>query len=72
MITNEQSYRVRTSDGKELHIRRETIERAAEDAADLLGVTEGALEVTDRHGKVRYFSLNDQGLATQPAPQMPE
>ena len=56
MITNEESYRVRTPDGKEIHVRRESIELAVESARDLLAAPNATLEVTDRLGKVRFFS----------------
>lgn len=61
MITNEQSYRVRTPEGKEVWVRKESAELAAEHARDLLAAPGGTLEVTDRHGKVRFFSPDMEG-----------
>ena len=58
MITNEKSYRVRTPDGKEIWLRRESLVRAVEDAADLLNAHNTVLEVTDREGKVCFKSVN--------------
>lgn len=56
MITNEESYCIRTPDGKEIHLRRATIELAVASARDLLAEPSATLEVTDRVGAVRFFS----------------
>ncbi len=62
MTTNEKSYRIRTPDGKEVYLRRESIERAVEDARDLLAGQNEPLEVTDDggRGKVRFFGPSNK------------
>lgn len=54
MLTNLESFRVRTPDGKEIHLRKESAEHAADDGRDLLNAPEACLEVTDRLGKVTF------------------
>lgn len=56
MNTNEQSFCIKTPDGREIYIRCDTIEEAVESARDLLSDHVDTLQVIDRMGKVRFFS----------------